>query len=187
MASQGFYAFTLKVPGLASAIISDVGVCAAYDPAKPPNPVPTVMPTKALWDTGASKSVVSASFAQKLGLTPVGTSQVHHADGQSLKNTYLVNLDLPNKVSIHGVLATEFPQSHNHFDVIIGMDVICHGDFSITNVGGKTVMSFRTPSIESIDYVVDANRLTKASVPRNAPCPCNSGKKFKQCCLNKIA
>ncbi len=29
--------------------------------------------------------------------------------------------------------------------VLIGMDVICRGDFVITNLKNKTVMSFRTP------------------------------------------
>ncbi len=187
MASRAFYAFTLKAPGIANAIISDAGVSAAYDPNKPPTPVPVATSTKALWDTGASNSVVSASFVQKLALTAVGTRQVHHADGQSLRNTYLINLYLPNKVTIYGLMVTEFPQSHNQFDVIIGMDVICHGDFTITNVGGKTCMSFRTPSLESIDYVVDANRLTKAAVGRNDPCPCQSGKKFKKCCAPSLA
>ena len=181
MANTVFHAFTLKVPGIASALISEIGVSSAYDASNPPATVPPTTHTKALWDTGASKSVVSSAFAKKLGLTPVGSSKVRHAGGESLSNTFLVNLFLPNKVSIHGVLVTEF-DPHDHFDVIIGMDVIALGDFSVTNVGGKTCMSFRTPSIETIDYVVDAQRLTKASVGRNDPCPCNSGKKFKKCC-----
>lgn len=31
-------------------------------------------------------------------------------------------------------------------DIIIGMDVITKGDFSITNVNGKTEMIFRLPT-----------------------------------------
>ncbi len=27
--------------------------------------------------------------------------------------------------------------------------------------------------------------LEKEKVGRNSPCPCNSGKKFKKCCINK--
>ena len=65
--------------------------------------------------------------------------------------------------------------------VLIGMDVICLGDFSITNVGGQTWMSFRTPSCVAIDYVVEANKLAFAGTNRNAPCPCKSGKKYKKC------
>ncbi len=37
-------------------------------------------------------------------------------------------------------------------DVLIGMDVIGLGDFSITNKDGKTTFSFREPSMEEIDY-----------------------------------
>jgi hypothetical protein len=181
MVTREFHAFTIKANGRLDRLITDIGVSAGFDPADPPNPVPPSKPTKALWDTGASKSVVSTSFVQSLGLAPVGTSQVHHGDGESTRNTYLVNLYLPNKVCIAGVLVTEFPASQKVFDVLVGMDVICHGDLSITNVDGKTTMSFRTPSCESIDYVVTANRMQFAGVGRNDPCPCKSGKKFKKC------
>lgn len=33
------------------------------------------------------------------------------------------------------------------------MDIISKGDFAITNVDGKTVFSFRIPSVETIDFV----------------------------------
>ena len=41
-------------------------------------------------------------------------------------------------------------------DVLIGMDIIQHGDFSITNVNNKTTFSFRTPSMKEIDYVKES-------------------------------
>ena len=41
-------------------------------------------------------------------------------------------------------------------DVLIGMDVIKYGDFSITNTNGKTTFSFRTPSIKEIDYLKES-------------------------------
>ena len=78
----------------------------------------------------------------------------------------------------------------NGFDVLIGMDIITLGDFSITNVGGKTIFSFRVPSTETIDYVQQDNQKRMSShspyiapkAPgRNDPCPCGSGKKFKNC------
>ena len=43
-------------------------------------------------------------------------------------------------------------------DVLIGMDIITQGDFIITNQSNKTVMSFRIPSLTTIDYVVEVNR-----------------------------
>lgn len=176
-----FQAFTMRASGIVNRIVSDIGVTAVFDPTAPPTPLPPHLSTKALCDTGATRSVLSTGFVTSLALTPVGTSKVHHGDGSSTRNTYLVNFDLPNKVRVEGVIATEFPASHNEFNVLVGMDVISLGDFSITNVSGKTWMSFRIPSCETIDYVVQANRLTFGGTPRNAPCPCGSGKKYKQC------
>ena len=178
-----FQALTLKGKGNGrlDRIITDIEVTPGFDPSKPPNPLPARISTKALWDTGASKSVVSTALVASLGLTPVSTTEVHHGDGVSTRDTYLVNFYLPNSVGIAGVLATDFPASHDNFNVLVGMDVICLGDFSITNVSGATWMSFRTPSRVAIDYVVEADKILFAGAGRNAPCPCGSGKKFKKC------
>lgn len=181
MATTNFQALTVKATGRLNRIITDVEVSLGFDPKIPPNPPPDRVPTKALWDTGASSSVISTALVKTLGLKPVGQRQVHHGDGCSTRPTYIVNFYLPNGVGILGIIATDFPASHAEFDVLIGMDVICFGDFSITNVAGKTWMTFRTPSCATIDYVVEANRLTFAGVERNAPCPCGSGKKYKKC------
>lgn len=43
-------------------------------------------------------------------------------------------------------------------DVLIGMDVINNGDFSVTNHGGVTKFSFRMPSQNHIDFVADGQR-----------------------------
>jgi uncharacterized protein YecA (UPF0149 family) len=72
-------------------------------------------------------------------------------------------------------------------DVLIGMDIITLGDFSVTNFQGNTCMSFRVPSLHQIDYVEEANNeanipvLNSAKVGRNALCHCGSGKKYKHC------
>ena len=138
-APLSFQAFTFKGTGKLDRIITDLEISASFDPANPPNPQPTRLATKALWDTGASGSVISTTLATTLGLTPVGTRQVHHGDGMSTRNEYIVNFYLPKTVAIVGILATEFPApSHNDFAVLIGMDVLYFGDFSITNVSGQT-------------------------------------------------
>jgi preprotein translocase subunit SecA len=73
--------------------------------------------------------------------------------------------------------------------MLIGMDIIARGDFAVTNYDGKTVFSFRMPSVEQIDFVEQLRKGQPARVPpkvgRNAPCPCGSGKKYKNCCLKK--
>ena len=79
-----------------------------------------------------------------------------------------------------GLLVTEWPGASN-FGAIIGMDVIGFGDFAITNVGKQTWMSFRMPSVESIDYVAEHRKQMFGGTKRNAPCPCGSGQKYQRC------
>lgn len=71
--------------------------------------------------------------------------------------TYLVNIFLPNKVMFTGVRVTKgaFPGA----DVLIGMDIIAAGDFSVTNCDGTTTFSYRHPSIKHIDYVKEATAM----------------------------
>jgi uncharacterized protein YchJ len=70
------------------------------------------------------------------------------------------------------------------------MDLITMGDFAITNHGGNTVVSFRMPSQESIDFNFNdettleqtiSPKLDFSKTSQNAVCPCGSGKKFKRC------
>lgn len=181
-AGPGFEAFTVKFSGRVAQITTKVGVSLPFDPQSPPNPLPPRVERTALWDTGATHSVIGPDVAADLALKPVGSTKVSHASGTTISPTYLVNLYLPNRVGILGVVATELPENHiGPFRVIVGMDVIGLGDFALSNAGGKTTMSFRTPSCAAVDYVTEANRITFGGVSRNAPCPCDSGKKFKHC------
>ncbi len=180
-AKPQFEAFTTKANGRLQRIITDIHVFPGFDPASPPSPLPKSVAAKALWDTGATHSVLSIDLAQSLGLSAVGATNVTHGGGTSISPRYLVNFGLPHKVMVAGVLVTQFPAGTNGFDVIVGMDVICLGDFAITNVGGITCVSFRTPSCSIIDYVQDFQRQLYAGVRRNDPCPCGSGKKYKNC------
>jgi hypothetical protein len=182
-----FNAFTIKYNGRSDRILTDLYITVAYDPAKPPTPAPSSIKTIALWDTGATRSVITKDTANSLGLIPVGNAMVSHAGGTSQANTYMVNFILPNNVGVAGVLVSECLNIiANNAGAIIGMDIITKGDFSITNVGGLTWMSYRFPSIGQIDYVNDANKLKSSGIGRNDPCPCGSGKKYKKCCGKNI-
>lgn len=183
--TPSFRPFTAKYSGIANRITTEVKLTEVYDIANPPIPPPTPVSKIALWDTGATRSVITASTAKILGLTSIGPTKVNHVGGSHQSNTYLVNVYLPNNVTVVGVRVTECPDKD--FDVIIGMDIISQGDFSITNVGGQTWASFRVPSVQRIDYVDEANKIRFAGVQRNQPCPCGrkgaNGKpiKFKLC------
>lgn len=136
----------------------------------------------AIWDTGASASVISKNVVQKCSLVPTGMVTVHTASGPDVSNTYLVSIGLPNGVGIASVRVTE--GILKGADVLIGMDIIAMGDLAITNFDGKTVFSYRTPSMGKIDFVEEINRISQARMSktgRNDPCPCGSGKKYKKC------
>ena len=187
MPDPGFKAFTTSFPRRVSQLITDIAVAPGFDPRNPPIPEPSYVDTKALWDTGASKSMVSADLATQLALVPVGSQVVQHAGGSSPSNTYLVNFRLMNDVRMLGALVTEFPTITGAFGCIVGMDVISVGDLAISHHGGRTTMSFRTPGMAVVDYVKEHDRILFAGVSPNAPCPCGklqpNGRpvKFKHC------
>jgi hypothetical protein len=107
----------------------------------------------AIWDTGATASVITQGVIDACGLTPTGIARVHHVKGSSLAETYLVNIGLPNAVGYSAVRVTkgEFVGG----DILIGMDIIGTGDFTVTNFDGFTKFSFRYPSVGHIDFVAD--------------------------------
>lgn len=186
-AQQPFHAFTVKFNGVADRILTRVQITQAFDPKSPPSPLPPQHSTNALWDTGATKSVLTTDTVKVLGLVPVGTTLVSHGGGASQANTYLVNILLPNGVGVVGVLVSESPPKPGEFGAIIGMDIITKGDLSLTHENGKTCMSFRVPSVKAVDFVAEATSIRFSGVNRNAPCPCGRKKpdggpvKYKHC------
>lgn len=55
---------------------------------------------KAIWDTGATASVITESVVQSLGLIPTGMSNVHTANGVALQSTFIVDIVLPNGLKV---------------------------------------------------------------------------------------
>ena len=106
---------------------------------------------RAMWDTGATQSLVSLSVVERLGVKPYGKVPVESHTGEiEWKNTYHVHLGLPTGDAVLDVEAME--DNGESYDVVIGMDVIAKGDFAFTNKDGKSVFSFRIPSEETIVF-----------------------------------
>ena len=106
---------------------------------------------RSLWDTGASVSLISVRVAKALGLTTFGKSVVSgYNEGVDLKETFLVHFGLPTGDIVTNIMAMGFES--DEYDVVIGMDVICNGDFAITNKDGRTTFSFKIPSEQEIDF-----------------------------------
>lgn len=188
MATVKVFGFTQKANGIARAIVSTCKISLAFDPATSSENRPPANEYKAIWDTGATSTVITQRVADECGLQPTGMAIVHTASGLDKTETYLVNVLLPNKVGVANVKVTR-GKIGGDAEVLIGMDIITKGDFAISNLNGRTMVSFRIPSIEHIDF---ANRsgagvkqtpgIPRAKVGRNDPCPCGSTKKFKKCC-----
>ncbi|NQU80394.1 MAG: SEC-C domain-containing protein [Bacteroidetes bacterium] len=186
--NPGYHALTIKFNGIANQIVIECGISLPFDPnINKDEKAPKVSKSTALWDTGATASVITQKTAAALGLKPVSKTMVSHAGGESTQSVYLVNIYLPNSVVIPNVKVTECQDTSGTFGVIIGMDIIALGDFAVTNFNGITTASFRIPSIATTDYVKEFNdkhrtpAVAEKLPGRNEPCHCGSGKKFKHC------
>lgn len=186
--SRGFRAFTSYGKGILRVLSNEVGVAPAFNPKETSeDDRPDYKSFRAIWDTGATASVITQRVADECGLQPIGMTKVRHVGGEDDSEVFLVNFHLPSDVTAYEMRVTKGNIAGMGHDILIGMDVISKGDFSVTSVGGKTQFSFRTPSIAHIDYVKAARAMnpdTKAAPKpgRNDPCPCGSGKKYKKCC-----
>ena len=147
-------AFTTKFNARSNILISDVGISEAYDPASA-NPQPSVIKFNAIWDTGASGSVINQQVISKLGLQPIDKKEVHTANGKRNASVYLVNIYLPNQVAFLAIRVTDGDILGS--SVLIGMDIIGSGDFAVTHSDGKTCMSFQMPPNMEIDFVKEIN------------------------------
>ena len=182
-------AFTSSYDRLSNALINKVYISTvAPSPSPQITRPPDAREYKALWDTGATGSVITRKVVDECGLKPIGRANVHHAKGTSTTLVYLVSVFLPNNVCFPSLRVTEGDLPGN-VEVLIGMDIIGRGDFAISNKDGKTAFTFRMPSLERIDFVEQVKKLPRtrtlppsSKVGRNDPCPCGSGKKYKKCC-----
>ena len=152
-----FLAFTLKSNGILNMLKTDTLVLSDIR-KKDTSYTPKLW--RGLWDTGASKSSITQRIVDDLNLIPVGNTNISTANGVVAVNTYFVDFGLPNGVTVKNVLVS-CTDLGDDIDVLIGMDIIRHGDFSITNVNNKTTFSFRTPSVEEIDYVKESRNINE--------------------------
>jgi predicted aspartyl protease len=168
--------FTKTYNGLSRVLDSPVELESAIKPSGR-------MEFKALWDTGASISLIRPEVARALNLIAVSMIKISTPTSKNeTSRVYSINVYLPNHVMVSSVMVAEgIPGG---CDMLIGMDIIGLGDFAISNYNGKTVYSFRAPSMAEIDFVKHSYFVpvrNENKIGRNEPCPCGSGKKYKNC------
>lgn len=171
---------TLRSNGILRQLVTDVNVTEAYDP-RTQTSHPPQNTFKGIWDTGATGSVITQEVVDKCGLKPSGVTEVTHAHGKTIAETYSINIVLPSGMAFIALTVTKGNLGPGA-QLLIGMDVISQGDFALTNKNGKTCFSFRVPSLDEIDYRTNASGIKPGS---KDPCPCGSGKQFRKCCQGK--
>lgn len=177
--------FTQKFGGTQRVIAMEIEITPLGDDTKR-------FKTFGIWDTGATSTVITKEVFDKLGLIQNGFSNVSTATESDVrKETYLTSVYLKADLRIDGIEVTVGTiAADKGIHCLIGMDIITQGDFSITNVEGKTCLSFRMPSLKEIDYyaawkkeddIIQAH--FAAGKNMNTPCSCGNPKKpkFKNC------
>lgn len=86
-------------------------------------------------------------------MVPTGKMNINTPAGSKIVNTYLLDVMLPNNVGVNDIQVCDSDIGNQGIDMLLGMDVILLGDFSVSSFGGKTTFTFRTPSKQKTDYV----------------------------------
>lgn len=154
-------AFTTVNTGIARVLTNECSVTQAFDHANHVGAHPQPCKFRAIWDTGATGTVITQKVVDDCGLKPIGMAKVHGVNGEHLAEVYLIHLQLPNTVTYRSLEVTK-GQLSPPMCLLIGMDVICRGDFSVTNYNGITKFSFRVPSQGHTDFVEELRQSTQA-------------------------
>jgi predicted aspartyl protease len=106
----------------------------------------------AIWDTGATRSVIAPEIMEKLNLNIIDTEHFYAINSKLLAEIAFVSVLFPNKAVINDLRVAICPITPKT-NMLIGMDIISQMDFAITNGGGQTQFSFAIPPFKSrIDF-----------------------------------
>jgi hypothetical protein len=103
---------------------------------------------RALWDTGASHSLITPELSKKLGLVPVDTAHVTGVNSTGTASIALITIELPNGITLSQKRVAVCTLTKD-IDVLIGLDILLMGDLSICNADNNALFSFVMPSLPS--------------------------------------
>ena len=105
-----------------------------------------------LWDTGATDTVVNRTLLEKAGIAtfyedndePVTLTEVNHAGWVNgrLRIGNVVTPIFPVKVTDFDPDGRQAAMCHKVPDILIGMDVISSGRFTVNSIGDETILTF---------------------------------------------
>jgi predicted aspartyl protease len=151
-----YYAFSRHYPGPVKSLATEVQVCREY--AGNPESSLTI---RAIWDTGATSTVISPEVAGKINLVAIDKLSVYGVNSHTEVDVSVISIILPNGIILKDKRITicRLPPA---VDMLIGMDIILMGDLFICNAGNRTLFSYALPSLpEKIDLVDKAEALSK--------------------------
>lgn len=146
MTSNPYSAFTTTCSGIAPKLMTKAWVQYAGNSNE----------VDALWDTGATTTCISQELAKRLNMVPTGKSSILTPSGGTIVNTYLIDIALPNGVTVKDVVVCDSNIGAQKIDLLIGMNIINCGEFCVSSYGGKTTFSFIVPPISEANFLPKA-------------------------------
>jgi predicted aspartyl protease len=99
---------------------------------------------RALWDTGATHCQVTPELAKKMGLKSLGRMDSNNAAGKTPTEIYELGMVIGEKIH-YPKLYFGVSQGHERFDIVIGMNAIKYGRFTLNGHGDERTFRFEVP------------------------------------------
>lgn len=151
--TRDLYTFTVRYGRKVPSILTDVCLSRIV-PTGQELTEDDVLTVPAVWDTGATISVISNDVVNNLRLSPTGAAVCYTVNGPRVVARYSINIHLPNQFAIPGLRVVD--GDIHDAGILIGMDIIGRGDFAITHEYGSTCFSFQIPSSRTLDFKSEA-------------------------------
>lgn len=120
--------FTATGQGIQNVLLTPATVRPAFDPTiTDEKDRPDGCGVSAIWDTGATGSVITQKVVDACGLKQTGVRKVRGVHGEALSPTFLVNLEIPPNTGIPALTVT-LGELGDQVGLLIGMDIINLGD-----------------------------------------------------------
>jgi hypothetical protein len=133
---QGIFRFTLTEKEHQHEIKTPLQVC---------NPMSDKsIQCDAIWDTGATNSMIAENVARKLLLRPTGKTTVAGVHGISSANCYTVMIKFGNGTELKDVKVSE-ASNVGGFGLLVGMDIIGKGRLCVDGMSDTLSVTFELP------------------------------------------
>lgn len=134
----------MVVSGPTADVHISVGPALAQYLSKQGLAIPPAVPAVALIDTGASRTVITASIVQTLGIKPVGMAKMSTPSTSTPVpvQEYSIRVAFPNGTIVDVQKAIQAPMGGQSIQCLIGRDVLQHGILTYIGYINQYSLSF---------------------------------------------